>query len=102
MIVSSSPFAQLVTSEYLKFFKFSNISLINSLRLFLSHLPLTGESQAVERVMEHFSNRYHESNPDSFESSDMVYGIICAVLLLSTDLHKSVSIDHVGVSGREN
>ena len=89
---SRSDHGKTVASEYLKFFEFQDQSLVESLRQFLTHFSLTGESQERERVMVHFSDRYHECNPTEYESVDTVHGITIAVLLLNTDLHTDVRL----------
>ena len=58
----------MVVKEYLRFFEFDKMGLVESLRQFLSCFSLTGESQERERVMVHFSDRYFECNPDVFAS----------------------------------
>lgn len=60
------------------------------LRSFLKEVVLIGETQERERVLEHFSNRYQESNPGSFSSAGAVLTLTCAVMLLNTDLHGQV------------
>ena len=80
-----------MAKEYLTFFEFQGQSLEDSLRQFLSSFSLTGESQERERVMVHFSQRYHECNPQAYRSSDEVHGVTVALLLLNTDLHNDVS-----------
>ena len=58
----------MVVKEYLRFFEFEKLSLLESLRQFLSCFSLTGESQERERIMVHFSDRYFECNPQVFKS----------------------------------
>ena len=53
----SNEFSQLVTSEYLALFDFSNLTLDAALRNFLQKFCLTGESQERERVLQQFSKR---------------------------------------------
>ena len=36
--------------------------------------------------MVHFSERYHECNPQAYSSVDEVHGVTIALLLLNTDL----------------
>ncbi len=86
---SRSEYGQILAKEYLKFFEFENQPLDDSLRQFLACFSLTGESQERERVMVHFSERYHECT-NQFDSADTVHGITVAVLLLNTDLHNDV------------
>ena len=63
-----SDFGKMVVKEYLSFFEFEKLSLLESLRQFLLCFSLTGESQERERIMIHFSDRYFECNPDAFTS----------------------------------
>ncbi|KAJ8285618.1 hypothetical protein GJAV_G00028920 [Gymnothorax javanicus] len=80
-------FSHAVGEEYLKFFDFSGQNLNQGLRSFLKVVVLIGESQERERVLEHFSHRYHQCNPDSFSSQSSVFTLTCALMLLNTDLH---------------
>ena len=62
-----------------------------ALRKFLSSVAVSGESQERERVLMHFSKRFHQSNPELYNSEDAVQVLTCAVMLLNTDLHGQVS-----------
>ncbi|XP_069045405.1 PH and SEC7 domain-containing protein 1 isoform X4 [Lepisosteus oculatus] len=46
-----------------------------------------GETQERERVLSHFSRRYHSCNPNTIPSEDSVHTLTCALMLLNTDLH---------------
>ena len=61
-------FSYLIGEEYLHFFKFTDLTLDEALRTFLKNLTITGETQERERVLAHFSRRYLESNPGSYNS----------------------------------
>lgn len=61
-------FSNLVAEEYLKFFDFQDDTLDSALRKFLHHFSLYGETQERERVLTHFSHRFMECNPGSFNS----------------------------------
>ncbi|KAM4719388.1 uncharacterized protein FYW61_015195 [Anableps anableps] len=80
-------FSHAVGEEYLKFFDFSGQTLDQALRSFLKVVVLIGETQERERVLQHFSNRFHECNPDSYSSSGAALALTCALMLLNTDLH---------------
>ncbi len=95
-------FNQVVAVEYLRNFDFSgDLPLDAALKIFLSQLCLTGETQERERVLLHFSRRYLECNPDFvqhptkqlYRSMDAVHTLTCAIMLLNTDLHG----DNVGM-----
>ncbi|XP_030005365.1 PH and SEC7 domain-containing protein 1 isoform X2 [Sphaeramia orbicularis] len=87
-------FSRAVGEEYLKFFDFTGQTLDHALRSFLKVVVLIGETQERERVLQHFSCRFHECNPDTFCSSGAVLALTCALMLLNTDLHGQ----HVGKS----
>ncbi|KAA0716207.1 PH and SEC7 domain-containing protein 3 [Triplophysa tibetana] len=54
---------------------------------FLKVVVLIGETQERERVLQHFSCRFQQCNPDTFSSSGAVLTLTCAIMLLNTDLH---------------
>lgn len=57
-----------MADEYLRFFVFERLSLDESLRMFLKQFALSGETQERERVLVHFSKRFLDCNPGSFNS----------------------------------
>ncbi|XP_031333288.1 uncharacterized protein LOC116163485 isoform X6 [Photinus pyralis] len=83
----NNDFSRAVADEYLKYFGFKHDSLDIALRKFLKQFSLTGETQERERVLVHFSKRYLDCNPGSFNSQDAVHTLTCAIMLLNTDLH---------------
>ncbi|XP_044727264.1 PH and SEC7 domain-containing protein isoform X2 [Chrysoperla carnea] len=83
----NNDFSRAVAEEYLKYFNFERDSLDVALRKFLKQFSLTGETQERERVLVHFSKRYLDCNPGSFNSQDAVHTLTCAIMLLNTDLH---------------
>ena len=48
---------------------------------------LPGESQRIDRLVEAFSHSYWSDNPQLFSSSDAVYSLAFATIMLNTDLH---------------
>ncbi|TKS84426.1 PH and SEC7 domain-containing protein 3 [Collichthys lucidus] len=80
-------YSRAVGEEYLKFFDFTGQPLDHALRSFLKVVVLIGETQERERVLQHFSCRFQQCNPDSFSSSGSVLALTCALMLLNTDLH---------------
>ncbi|XP_063824525.1 PH and SEC7 domain-containing protein [Ostrinia nubilalis] len=83
----NNEFSRAVAEEYVKHFEFSGATLDAALRAFLARFALSGETQERERVLVHFSRRYLECNPGSFNSQDAVHTLTCAIMLLNTDLH---------------
>jgi PH/SEC7 domain-containing protein len=62
-------------------------TLDEALRQFLKQFALSGETQERERVLVHFSKRFLDCNPGTFNSQDAVHTLTCAIMLLNTDLH---------------
>lgn len=87
IIYSSNDFSRAVADEYLKHFNFEKKSLDQALREFLQQFSLSGETQERERVLVHFSKRFLDCNPGTFNSQDAVHTLTCAIMLLNTDLH---------------
>ncbi|CAH0552778.1 unnamed protein product, partial [Brassicogethes aeneus] len=83
----NNDFSRAVAEEYLKYFDFKKDTLDLALRKFLKQFSLTGETQERERVLVHFSKRFLDCNPGSFNSQDAVHTLTCAIMLLNTDLH---------------
>ncbi|CAH1186769.1 unnamed protein product [Phyllotreta striolata] len=83
----NNDFSRAVAEEYLKYFDFQKDNLDIALRKFLKQFSLTGETQERERVLVHFSKRYLDCNPGSFNSQDAVHTLTCAIMLLNTDIH---------------
>lgn len=88
-LAKNNPFSQLVAEEYLKLFDFRAIRLDGALRKFLSKVELNGETQERERLLAQFSDRYFECNKDKMPSAEAVQTLVCALVLLNTDLHNS-------------
>lgn len=64
----SNEFSRAVAEEYLNYFDFRGDTLDKALRKFLDKFCLTGETQERERVLVHFSRRYLDCNPGTFNS----------------------------------
>ncbi|KAK3578721.1 hypothetical protein CHS0354_010106 [Potamilus streckersoni] len=86
-LCKKNDFSNLVAEEYLKFFDFTNDTLDVALRKFLKQFSLIGETQERERVLAHFSRHFMQNNPGSFNSEDACHTLVCAIMLLNTDLH---------------
>ncbi|XP_018411292.1 PREDICTED: PH and SEC7 domain-containing protein 4-like [Nanorana parkeri] len=83
----NNDFSAMVAEEYLALFDFNGKSLAIALRSLLQELVLTGETQERERVLYHFSKRFHSCNPKEYGSADAVHTLTCALMLLNSDLH---------------
>ncbi len=66
------------------------LMLLNISVPFQTYFLMPGEAQKIERLMEVFSGRYVQCNPDvmtKFHSNDTVFIMAFAIILLNTDLH---------------
>ncbi|GAA5872222.1 hypothetical protein JCM3774_002300 [Rhodotorula dairenensis] len=74
--------------HYMGKFDFAGLRLDGAFRRLCSRLYLKAETQQVDRILEQFSLRYYEQNPQyPFGSSDVVHAVTYSILLLNTDLH---------------
>ena len=77
-----------VLLQYMKEFNFRATPLVPALRDWLSGFRLPGEAQQIDRLMARFGDTYYRHNPSAFASSDVVYLLSFAVIMLNTDLHR--------------
>ncbi|CEF60735.1 Sec7 domain and Pleckstrin homology domain, spectrin-type and Pleckstrin homology domain and Pleckstrin homology-like domain and Sec7 domain, alpha orthogonal bundle-containing protein [Strongyloides ratti] len=75
------------THEFLNLFYLTGVRIDAALREFLKHVTLHGEPTAVSDVIMLFASRYFITNPTLYKNVDDVHYLICALLLLNTDLH---------------
>lgn len=87
----NNEFNKAVASEYCNFFDFTDLTLIDALRIFLSKFCLIGETQERERILLHFAKRFFNCNPATYSSTDAIYTLTCSIMLLNQDLHGEVS-----------
>jgi brefeldin A-inhibited guanine nucleotide-exchange protein len=73
--------------DYLKLFDFSHNDFDDALRQFLSKFTLPREAQMIDRVMEKFSQRFHECQPSRFANADVAYILAFSLIMLNTDAH---------------
>ena len=69
---------------------FAGMPVDAALRKFQTYFRMPGEAQKIERLMEIFSARYCQCNPDvvaKLHSSDTLFILAFAIILLNTDLH---------------
>jgi len=73
---SRNEFSYVVGMEYIRYFDLSGLTLDAALREFLRKLLLTGETQERERILAHFSRRYLECNPGTFNSEGNTFPVL--------------------------
>ncbi|KAF7458718.1 large Sec7 domain containing protein [Cryptosporidium felis] len=76
-----------VLKQYCERFSFKDQSLDFSLYMFLSNFHLPGEAQKIDRIIEEFSLKYFQDNPQLLDNKDKVYILAFSLILLHTDAH---------------
>jgi IQ motif/SEC7 domain-containing protein len=84
------PFNMAVLAYFADEMDFSKMAVDVALRKFQGYFRMPGEAQKIERLMEIFSQRYCDCNPDvvsKLRSSDTIFVLAFAIIMLNTDLH---------------
>ncbi|UJR16424.1 hypothetical protein I4U23_003326 [Adineta vaga] len=66
---------------------FFTVDIVEALRRYLFAFLLPGEAQKIDRIMEAFSKRYYECNPDIFVNAEVCFILSYAIIMLNTSLH---------------
>lgn len=73
---------------YMQYFDMRSLRLDQAFRDLCTKLHLKAESQEIDRILEAFSTRYYECNPNTvFGTPGVVHTVTAAMLMLNTDLH---------------
>jgi len=73
---------------YMELYDWAGTSLLAAFRELCNLLILRAESQQLDRVIDDFSARWCECNPNhGFKGKDVVHTLAFAILMLNTDLH---------------
>ncbi|KAJ3823819.1 hypothetical protein EV361DRAFT_794093 [Lentinula raphanica] len=84
----TGPINKAALQHYMSHFDFSGLRLDMAFRRLCAKLYLKAETQQVDRILEEFSRRYWECNPNTlYGSSNLVHAVAYSLLLLNTDLH---------------
>jgi brefeldin A-inhibited guanine nucleotide-exchange protein len=67
--------------------EFKEKPFVPSLKVLLAGFRLPGEGQKVDRIMEKFGEKYVKDNPETFGSSECVYLLSYATMMLQTSIH---------------
>lgn len=83
-----NPVSARTLAAYMNLYDFANRNILSGLRTLCDRLVLKGESQQVDRILDAFSRRWDECNPQNgFKGPGVVHAICYALLLLNTDQH---------------
>jgi len=87
-LCSGKPFNIKVLTHFINSFDFENINILEAMRKLFMELPLSGEAQAIDRVVQIFGEKFHRENPKELKNPDHCYYLSFALLQLNTDLHR--------------
>lgn len=76
-----------VLKEYCKLFDYRNKPFVDTIRIFIESFRLPGESQIIERILDHFSIELFDKNPGLFANIDCCYLVCMSVIVLNVELH---------------
>ncbi|KAF2736277.1 hypothetical protein EJ04DRAFT_490331 [Polyplosphaeria fusca] len=74
-----------VLRSYMRRFAFFGDPIDMAIRKLLMQVELPKETQQIDRVLQGFSDRYHECNPGIYISPDKAYFISFSIVILHTD-----------------
>ncbi|KAI6125778.1 hypothetical protein EV401DRAFT_1855654 [Pisolithus croceorrhizus] len=73
---------------YMDYYDFTGLRLDSAFRRLCGKLYLKAETQQVDRILEEFSRRFWDCNPNRlYGSASVIHAITYSLLLLNTDLH---------------
>lgn len=82
------PLRQRTRVAYMELYDFANLNILVALRILCGKLALRAETQQVDRILDGFSKRWCQCNPNhGFKTADVVHTICYSLLLLNTDLY---------------
>ena len=87
-LCSSKEFNIKVMKSFINSFNFKSLHIINALRILFNELPIQGEGQIIDRIIQCFGERYHKDNPTVLRNPDLCYYIAFSIIMLNTDLHR--------------
>ena len=76
-----------VLAAFVQSFHFAGLRLDLALRQFLETFRLPGDAAEIDKIINHFSEHWHNSNGQPFEHVDAAYTLAYAILMLNTDQH---------------
>ena len=87
-LCSGKPFNIKVLTYFINSFDFSNHNILDAMRVLFFELPLSGEAQVIDRVVQTFGEKFHRQNPHELKNPDFCYYLAFSLLQLNTDLHR--------------
>ena len=87
-LCSGKDFNKKVLTYFINSFDFSDHNLLDAMKVLFYELPLSGEAQVIDRVVQTFGEKFHKQNPHELKNPDFYYYLAFSILQLNTDLHR--------------
>ena len=88
---NSKEFHSSLLTKYVESFEFTNSSVLDCMRIFLSAFRLPGEAQQIDRILEAFSERCfrqsYEGKNGVIQNAEITYLLTFSIIMLNTDRH---------------
>lgn len=84
---------------YTQSFDFTEMHIIEAIRVFLSGFRLPGEGQKIDRIMEKFAAKFYKDNTNVFATADCAYYLAFSIIMLQTDTHNPQVKKKMGIEG---
>ena len=72
-LCSGKAFNIKVLTYFIKSFEFSNINILEAMRKLFNELPLSGEAQVIDRIVQIFGEKFQRENPNDLKNPDHCY-----------------------------
>jgi len=82
-------------SDYLSWFDFKGIFVVDALRMFLSTYRFAGDSSKLDGVLSAFADQYNANNANRFANEDTACILAYSIIMLNTDLHNPKVKRHI-------
>ena len=86
-----------VLEHFLSLLSFSDLSILEALKYFLSLFELPGEGQKVERILENFAKKYADDNPGLY-TTDAAHLLSFLLMMLHTNAHNPQVVDKMNLA----
>lgn len=82
---------------YLSYLNFKDLTILEAMRYYLSLFEMPGEGQKVERILEHFSQKYSEENPEHY-TADGAYMLSFLLMMLHTNVYNPKVVEKMSLA----
>jgi len=67
----------------------SNMNIVEGLRALFRVVYPPGETEAIDRIIQQFGEKYIRDNPSEFKNAGVAYTLAFAIMMLQTNLYNT-------------